>query len=974
MEAKETGESGKTAEIGKTEGGKGGSEGEREGGSGAQGGGVDANTVNIDPALPSEVTCSPDQCCHISKVAETVGNNAETLARSASEGQMMAEARDASSVVLSAVEAPADAPVASSPQGLSNRRAVTVGINYVGLKGFALAGCVNDSDAFVQLLRSQFGVQEDDIRQLCDDVAYSHCTRMWPTRANIIAELEWLVKDARAGDELFFHYSGHGSQQKDTDGDEKDGMDETIVPCDFSEPGGGMISDDDLRRVAVLPLCKGARLTIVMDCCHSGTGIDLPYMVRLCSADGGTNDGVVISRARSLPELQSSGHVVMFSGCNDDQTSADVKPGSGGKASGAMTAALMRVVAEDPDVSYRDLLAGMRKFLTDEGFSQIPQLTCEHVVDLSEPFMPAAANRVARRRATLAPPLQHSRKALVIGIQAGPSSSSSTDAASAVADALKDTFRFNPDDVTLLSDCSSSASSAPNRASILGALNRLAAGSKPGDERFLCVCCGPGSTFPSDAEVSGPISSTKLRSALCAVLAEGSRLLMLLDGAPFDAPTLGLTYEARVAPDRTTASLTRSSSAGRGSLAAAFAAAGEELAAEVLAVAPRSGGSKPAPGSLALAFAREARPEKPLWELLAETGAELHSSCFARLGQRTGLGSPASEFPAGEDCEVAPETMVLTRDASGLFVPPRSPSASSESLTLDSSGSRLSGAQELSELAGERRKSARTTREFRLSQAGDLSVGCIANSATTVSTASRGTPAVASRGGQRELAQGPKERVPRRRDRTKQKAAAIERNAADRSSGCASDTVTAEGSPATSAPTTPRGGPEDPPSPRDSGSPPNIPGLAETRASGSGLSLADLWSPVARATALHLLPQQLLRPAIVEEEDDEDEGMSSDGGPAARHSISSSKRPSPGSLHEEARVAAAAASSASSPDASPPTSARGLRDGRPADDENEVLAGLPEAGFHTRGRPRLTSSTRGGATQPWPDAPVDILG
>ena len=47
-----------------------------------------------------------------------------------------------------------------------------------------------------------------------------------PTKANIWAAMQWLIKGAQPGDALFFHFSGHGGQVKDISGDEADGMDE----------------------------------------------------------------------------------------------------------------------------------------------------------------------------------------------------------------------------------------------------------------------------------------------------------------------------------------------------------------------------------------------------------------------------------------------------------------------------------------------------------------------------------------------------------------------------------------------------------------------------------------------------------------------------------------------------------------------------------------------------------------------------
>lgn len=45
------------------------------------------------------------------------------------------------------------------------KRAVTIGINYIGTQ-FQLNGCINDSDTFIGLLTEEFGYHVSDIRQL----------------------------------------------------------------------------------------------------------------------------------------------------------------------------------------------------------------------------------------------------------------------------------------------------------------------------------------------------------------------------------------------------------------------------------------------------------------------------------------------------------------------------------------------------------------------------------------------------------------------------------------------------------------------------------------------------------------------------------------------------------------------------------------------------------------------------------------
>jgi metacaspase-1 len=109
-----------------------------------------------------------------------------------------------------------------------------------------------------------------------------YCSMTAPTRENILAAYQQLVASSEPGDALFCHYSGHGAKVRDDDrGEENDGYDETLVPVDYME--AGMIRDDDLCDALVTPLPEGVHLVCVMDCCHSGTVLDLPYVFK---ADG----------------------------------------------------------------------------------------------------------------------------------------------------------------------------------------------------------------------------------------------------------------------------------------------------------------------------------------------------------------------------------------------------------------------------------------------------------------------------------------------------------------------------------------------------------------------------------------------------------------------------------------------------------------------------------------------------------------
>jgi hypothetical protein len=100
------------------------------------------------------------------------------------------------------------------------------------------------------------------------------------TRSGILNAIdEHLLKRAGPGDVLVFHYSGHGQQITDDDGDEPDGYDETIVPYDApmrlegGYRGEKHLRDDELgKRLQALRAKVGPAGNVVFafDSCFSG--------------------------------------------------------------------------------------------------------------------------------------------------------------------------------------------------------------------------------------------------------------------------------------------------------------------------------------------------------------------------------------------------------------------------------------------------------------------------------------------------------------------------------------------------------------------------------------------------------------------------------------------------------------------------------------------------------------------------------
>ncbi|MGE5247704.1 MAG: caspase family protein [Verrucomicrobiota bacterium] len=248
-----------------------------------------------------------------------------------------------------------------------HKKALLVGINRYPDPGSELKGCINDVRLMEKTLREQYGFAGNgNVRTLTDARA---------TTEAILDGLAWLADGAAPGDSLVFHYSGHGSQVPDRHGDEADGLDEILCPYDleWDHP----LTDDDLAAfVAGIP--KGALLTAILDCCHSGTGLREP-----------SRNATATARHRFLPHLDepSAGlravrrfgtsvtktNGVLLAACRDNQTSADAF--IDGAYHGAHTYYLCRSLrAARWTPSYRELVSATGAALSQTGFDQVPQL------------------------------------------------------------------------------------------------------------------------------------------------------------------------------------------------------------------------------------------------------------------------------------------------------------------------------------------------------------------------------------------------------------------------------------------------------------------------------------------------------------------------------------------------------------------------------------------------------------------------
>ena len=230
-----------------------------------------------------------------------------------------------------------------------NKYALLVGINYIGTK-YALNGCINDIHNIRNFLLKR-GYNDENITLLSDENS-----QIMPTKRTILEGLKKLLETGEKGDQLYFHYSGHGGQLRDNNGDEMDGRDECLYSCDMVP-----ISDDELKYTIYKYIKPGVSLVCLIDSCNSGTGLDLRFNSK------NKNNDLITDNS----QIETNGNVYMISGCKSDQTSADAY--INGSYAGAMTASFL--AKYESNLLWGDLLEKMRGWLKKYRFTQIPQFS-----------------------------------------------------------------------------------------------------------------------------------------------------------------------------------------------------------------------------------------------------------------------------------------------------------------------------------------------------------------------------------------------------------------------------------------------------------------------------------------------------------------------------------------------------------------------------------------------------------------------
>ncbi|MEO1430792.1 MAG: caspase family protein [Cyanobacteria bacterium J06633_8] len=169
-------------------------------------------------------------------------------------------------------------------QRTPRKLALLVGTNYPNNTNLnSLNGCVTDVDLQQELLIHRFGFKQSEILRLTTDES----TQKQPTRRNILTAFEeHLIQQAKPGDVVVFHFSGHGYRLLDpnpikncSNRQFNDEYNSTLVPMDDTLDDS---PQDIMGRTLFLLMSalKTQNVTVVLDSCFSGGGTRGNYLVR----------------------------------------------------------------------------------------------------------------------------------------------------------------------------------------------------------------------------------------------------------------------------------------------------------------------------------------------------------------------------------------------------------------------------------------------------------------------------------------------------------------------------------------------------------------------------------------------------------------------------------------------------------------------------------------------------------------------
>ena len=262
------------------------------------------------------------------------------------------------------------------------KKALCIGINNYPGTHMDLQGCVNDANDWAAALADR-------------GFAVTTVLNEQATKAAMMSAMGNLIGKAKRNDSLVITFSGHGTYQPDTDGDEADGLDEALCPYDL-QTNRAALTDDEIK-VLFANRKSGVRILLIADSCHSGTvtraakaepdsdtrarfmpmGNWLPDKL-LPKNLAGKLSATVVAPLGASPLLAAYSRRLgdlLLSGCKEGLNNFSYDARISGRYNGAFTYyALKTLKTLKPDATYADWRKAIVKYLPSASYPQSPQI------------------------------------------------------------------------------------------------------------------------------------------------------------------------------------------------------------------------------------------------------------------------------------------------------------------------------------------------------------------------------------------------------------------------------------------------------------------------------------------------------------------------------------------------------------------------------------------------------------------------
>ncbi|MCC8118239.1 MAG: caspase family protein [Bacteroidales bacterium] len=203
------------------------------------------------------------------------------------------------------------------------------------------------------------------------------------TKTAIVNALQQLAHKSLKGDIIYIHFSGHGQQMTDIDGDESDERDEAWIPYDAyreycaQDRGEKHLSDDELyTHLEAISEKIGAngKILVVVDACHSGDSLrgDDDEVVR-----GVFDIFNIPATAAKHSQLPSQEPWILISACKSYQVNSEMKTPTVGK----LTYGMIKVLGEKEINDNAQFKEALENFMNQNrgSYPQQPTITGGHI-------------------------------------------------------------------------------------------------------------------------------------------------------------------------------------------------------------------------------------------------------------------------------------------------------------------------------------------------------------------------------------------------------------------------------------------------------------------------------------------------------------------------------------------------------------------------------------------------------------------